>query len=368
MSLHPLPSPAGAAVLPHHRNKQQRIWQRRCILPRMQSFRSVRCALLAVVFSALQIRPAIAEDMQLRARAVELLNGPSAASVLHPTGAAISTVANFTATADDGTLKSGTYTRLRTPDGKLRQEVRFADWQATNLILGREVVATGPWNFPPFAVRRLFSLVPFRTGQFDHEDVVRLIRDGSALGEQATCIDYDTVHGEHHSANEVCVGKASGHLLSVREDGGVYEYSQYSTVAGATYPQHIDYRESATGFSLSVDLALTSLDSVPADAMTPPPGVGAAVFCDTASPAVPRNAPQPQATGGPDAPVTDVAVRVWINPDGSVTSPEVVHPQHPELDAEALKLAQTWVFEAATCNGKPNGLPADIVLHFQRRN
>ena len=102
--------------------------------------------------------------------------------------------------------------------------------------------------------------------------------------------------------------------------------------------------------------------------MTPPPGARAAVFCDTASPAVPRNAPQPQATGGSDAPVTNITVRVWINPDGSVTSPEVVHPLHPELEAEALKLAQTWVSEAATCNGKPNGVPADITLHFQRRD
>ncbi len=323
--------------------------------------RALPCILL-IALSAAKAPLVYAEDMQLRARASHLLEIARAAHVLRGAPFIIRTEANFTATADDGSLQSGSYTRIRVPSGDLRQEIRFGDWQATSLFIDRNISTVGPWTFPPFAVRRLLGLVPFTVSRFDGQDVVRAIRDGSSHGQQATCIDYDTIHGEHRSSNELCVSKADGNLLSVREEDRAYEWSKYAQVAGSAYPQHIDFHEET---SLSVDLTMTKLDSVPEDTFTIPSGAHTGTLCKTFSPPVPLRAPQPEARGGPDAPVIDVVIRLYVGNDGTVSQPHLTRPVRPDLDAEALKLVQTWVFEPATCNGHPNAVPSDVVLHFQ---
>ncbi len=322
--------------------------------------------LLLASFAAACATSLPAEDMQLRARAVQLLNDARAINTIRGGPYIIRTEAAFTATADDGSLKSGTYTRVRIPTGSLRQDLRFGDWQATSLYIDRQVSNTSGWNFPPFAVRRLLNLVPFQVGAFDNQDVVRAIRDGSSGGQEATCVDYDTVHGEHRSSNEICLSKADGTLLNVREEDRAYTYSKYSTVAGAVYPRHIDYRE-GTSFTLNVDITMTKLDSAPDNTLAVPAGAQTGTLCRQAAAPVPIRAPQPEAKGGADAAVTDVILRVTVKKDGTVSQPQVVRPSHPDLDAEALKLVQTWVFQPATCNGQLNEVPADVVLHFQGR-
>ena len=78
-------------------------------------------------------------------------------------------------------------------------------------------------------------------------------------------------------------------------------------------------------------------------------------------------APQPEAKGGPDAPVTDVEIRLYVSAAGSVSQPELSRAGRPDLDAEALKLVQTWLFQPSTCNGQPNPVPVDVTIHFQGR-
>lgn len=304
--------------------------------------------------------------MQLRTRAVQLLDAARAANVIRGGPFFIRTEASFTATADDGSLKSGTYTRIRVPAGSLRQELRFGDWQATSIVVDRNISNSPSWNFPPFAVRRLFQLVPFQVGAFDNQDVVRAIRDGSAGGQQATCVDYDTIHGEHRSSNELCVSKADGNLLSVREGDRSYAYSHYAIIVGASYPQHIEYREGSS-FSLVVDFTMTRLDGVPDDTFNVPEGIHTGALCKTFAAPVPIRAPQPEAKGGSNAPVINVVIRLYVNTDGTVSQAQVARPIRSDLDAEALKLVQTWVFQPATCNGQPNHVPTDVVLHFQGR-
>ncbi len=307
-----------------------------------------------------------AEDMQLRDRAVQLLNIARAVNTIHGGAFTIATEATFSATADDGSLRTGSYSRLRIPAGSLRQEIRFGDWQATNIFVDRSISIVGPWNFPPFAVRELLNLVPHYVGFFDQQDVVRAIRDGSAAGQQATCIDYDTIHGEKHSSNVACVSKADGNLLTMREEDRSYEWSKYATVAGAAYPQHIEFHL-GTSFSLSIDLTMTRLDSAPEGAFAIPTGAQTGTLCKSFTSPVALRSPQPEAKGGPDAPVTDVVLQISINADGTVGQSGVSHPVRPDLDAEALKLVQTWTFQPATCNGQPNPVPGNVVLHFQGR-
>jgi hypothetical protein len=157
-------------------------------------------------------------------------------------------------------------------------------------------------------------LVPFSVGQFDNQDVVRAIRDGGA-GGQAECADYDTIRGEQKTSNEICVSKADGTLLEMRDRGRIFEYSKYADVVGAKYPQHIEYREDS-GFHFSADVTMTKLESVSDDTFAIPSGAQGGTLCKTATAPVPLNAPQPEAKGGAAAPVVDVVVRVFITSSG----------------------------------------------------
>ncbi len=53
-----------------------------------------------------------------------------------------------------------------------------------------------------------------------------LIRDGGAGGQAAECVDYDTIRGEQKTSNEICVSKADGTLLLMRDRGRTFEYSK----------------------------------------------------------------------------------------------------------------------------------------------
>jgi TonB family protein len=63
----------------------------------------------------------------------------------------------------------------------------------------------------------------------------------------------------------------------------------------------------------------------------------------------------------------DVVVRGMIGADGKVHEAVVQESERPDLNAEALSLAQEWVFTPALCNGKPSITEASLTLHFQDR-
>jgi TonB family protein len=329
--------------------------------------KSLSIALIAVVSMVARgawVERAAAEDMQLRTQAVQLLDRARALNAIRGGPYYLRTETTFVATADGGGLSSGSLVRTRGMNGSLRMDVTFGEWQASMIFVDNQIGKVGPWDFPPYAVRKLLGLVPFSVGQFDNQDVVRAIRDGGAGGQAATCVDYDTIHGESKSSNSICVSKADGTLLEERDRGRVFEYSKYADVVGAKYPQHIEYSEES-GFHFSGDLTITKLDGVSDDTFVIPSGAQGGVLCKTATAPTPLNAPQPEAKGGADAPVVNVVVRVFITASGTVVDPHVAKPGRAELDAEAVKLVQTWAFDPATCNGKPNSVPWDLVVHFQ---
>jgi Gram-negative bacterial TonB protein C-terminal len=329
--------------------------------------KSLSIALIAVVSAGVGgawVERAAAEDMQLRARAVQLLDKARATNAIRGGPYSIQTDASFVASGDAGAVGSGSYLRTRGTNGSLRQEIQFADWQATMIFSNSQVGMVGPWEFPPYAVRRLLSMVPFSVGQFDDRDVVRAIRDGGAGGQAATCIDYDTIRGEEKTSNEICVSKADGTLLEMHDRGRTYEYSKYADVVGSKYPQHIEYQEDS-GFRFSADVTMTKLEKVSDDLFVIPSGAKSGTLCKTGSAPVPVSAPQPEAKGGPDAPVVDVVVRVFVTDGGAVVQPHMMKAGRADLDDAAMKLVQTWTFEPATCNGKANTVPRDLVVHYQ---
>jgi hypothetical protein len=303
------------------------------------------------------------EDVQLRSRAIALLNQAAMVSQIQRGPYYMKTEVSFNATAADWSLRGGTYTRIRSIDGSLRQDLQFGDYSASNIATSDHEGKTTSWEDPPFAVRMIRSLVPYRPGAFDSSDVIEQIKDGSYGGRQAECIVFETVEGETRLPGEACVDKANGTLLELRTGARLFEYSDYHSVKGGLFPNQIVFSDGS--FSLTANIKMYSLDAKPEDAFTIPTEWKQGSYCTQFQTPVAKAAPQPPGEGAPDAPVTDVPVHLHLSATGAVSLAEVLRPVRPDLDAEAVKVVGKWVFEPGTCNGKAQEWVVDAVVHFQ---
>jgi TonB family protein len=208
-------------------------------------------------------------------------------------------------------------------------------------------------------------LVPYAPASFDGSDVIHEIRDSAYGGRQALCIEFETIEGEKRLPGEVCLDKANGTVLEQRTGEHLWEYLGFFSVQGGLFPAHIVYREGS--FSLIADLKMEKLDETPQDAFTIPADWPQGSVCKMWQMPIAKSTPQPRGEGAPDAPVTDVWVRLHVTSQGTVGNAEVVKPVRADLDAEAVKLAGTWLYEPGTCNGHPQEYVVDAVMHFQGR-
>ena len=142
-------------------------------------------ALLVVCFA----RVGVADDVQLRARAIAMMSRAKIASTLKGGPYNIQTDVSFQTIGVDGAAASGSLKRLRGRVGSLRQDVTWGDYRASMVGVNMQIATIGAWDTQPYAVRKLFALVPFSVGEFDSKDVVREIRDG----ETSTCVVFETV-------------------------------------------------------------------------------------------------------------------------------------------------------------------------------
>ena len=305
----------------------------------------------------------LGEDMQLRARAVALLNQSSVVSRFQGGPYNVRTDVSFSATAADGSLQGGSYTRNRGTDGALRQDLSFGDYSASSISRESMVGKTPAWDDPPYAARVILRLVPFGAGSFDSSDVIQQIKDSSYGGRPAACIEFETIVGENRLPGEICIDKANGTLLELRTGSKLFEYSDYYSVKGGLFPAQIVYRDGA--FSLNATLKMVVLDGRPDDAFAIPGGWKQGSFCKQFQWPVAKVSPQPQGEGAPGAPVTDIAVHLHVSPTGAVSSAEVLKPVRPDLDEAAVKLAGQWVFDPGTCDGHAQEYVIDVTLHFQ---
>jgi hypothetical protein len=319
--------------------------------------------LLTVMFAG--TNAVLAEDVQLRSQAVQLLNRAQIAGRIQGGPYNLRTDTVFTATGADGNLQSGSYTRIRGNDGALREDMRFGDYTASSIAQEGQRGWTSNWNDPPYAARKIRELVPYSAGSFDSSDVIQQIKAGSYGGREANCIEFETIVGQQRLPGEICVDKWNGSMLELKTGSKLWEYSGFVPVKNALIPAHIAYRES--NFSLNADVTIVALDEKPQEAFTVPPDWMHGWMCKQGSIPVAKSAPQPRGAGGPDAPVTDVGVHLLVSAEGKVLSAEVVKQVREDLDAEAQKVASTWIFEPGTCDGHAQQYKIDVTVHFQGR-
>lgn len=225
-----------------------------------------------------------------------------------------------------------------------------------------QVATVGAWDVQPYAVRQLFSLVPFSVGQFDNKDVVREIKDGGV----STCVIFETIEGETREPGDVCLSKQTGVMVGAHAGGATFEYSGYHEIAGALMPGHIEYREQ-NGFSLSMDIVMTKLDTLPDDAFAFPVGAQVGTMCHRFSQPLPISVPQPAGGRGEGGAVNVVNLQAEVSAEGAVVNPYVIRSDRPQLNAEALKTVGSWRYEPGTCDGKPSQMRIDLEVRFQGR-
>lgn len=318
-----------------------------------------------LLLAFLVLRAAHAEDLNLRNRAEQLMNR---ALITSRFGVPLNirTDVTFSVTGRDGAMQSGTYTRIRAADGALREDVTLGNYHMSRLRQQEQVATHGNWIDIPYGVRKLFEFVPYQPIYFEEADVITGIDETSASGKAAFCIQFVTVRGEDRNPGDVCVSKADGTVVEWHDRDHSFEALDYGTVKGARLPSHFLYHEGST-LTLDATVQWTLLDARPDDAFTVPADWHEAYYCKTYSLPVPISAPQPVAKGNPDAPIVTVELRVRVRADGTVSSVQVLKPVRDDLDAEAVSLVKTWIYQPGNCEGTKRDMAIDAAVHFQGR-
>jgi TonB family protein len=321
--------------------------------------------MLGLALSLLVARAAVGEDMDLRNRAEQYLNRALVASRL-TTPMNIRTDVTFSAMEGDGVATAGSYVRTRSIDDALREDLILGEYRMSRIQDNGKVATHGQWVDIPYTLRKVMAFVPYLPIRFDSTDVITSINEMKLNGIPAVCIQFLTVRGEDRNPGDVCLTKENNTVIEWHDRDHSFQALEYGTVKGALLPAHFVYRE---GEKLVIDATVrwTLLEARPDDAFVAPEDWRHAFYCKTFSMPVPKFAPQPAAKGGVDAPVITVEVRAHVSPDGTVGKAEVLKPVRDDLDAEAVELVKTWIYQPGACEGAKQDFAIDVAVHFQGR-
>jgi len=317
-----------------------------------------------LVLSALVFAPLLspAQDAQLRSRAVSLLESATAASVA-PDLPNLERVDTFRVFDADAKAREGSFTRTVLQGVGRREETLFGDFHVVSVWTGETLATTDMHPVAPREVATLMQLTPINLVHFDASDVIREITDKDVVGRAAHCIEFDTIVGARHDANELCVDAANSTLLSERLGDESIENSHFFSFAGVLLPGKITYSVSGNE-KMEITQTMTVLTDG-TNVLAEPPNAILGHLCTTFRRAIGQSMAQPApGRGGRD---WDVVLRGLIGVDGKVHDALVQSSDRPDLNAEALALIAQWTFVPAMCNGRPNPSDASFVLHFNAR-
>ena len=317
-----------------------------------------------LVMVALLVGFASAEDIELRTRAVRLVE--RSAEISAPTEHAPYELSlTFRAMMPGQPTGEGSYSRLF--GGKLgsREEATFGDFHLVKIYLPDRVASIGKLRVFPPELREVLRLIPIQLWHLDHEDIVREIRPGTVAGRPAQCVEFDTIAGAQTHANEICVDAQTGAFLRDVHGNEVVENSDFFDNRGAKFPAHINYyRNGVLVFEINQTIKRVD-EPLSADMFTPPADAKIGLRCQSFRRAFAESTPQPPRGNGSG--MVDVVVHAMIGLDGHAHNAVIESSDRPDLNQEALKIVQNWVFTPSLCNDKPNEQEGNLVVHFQGR-
>jgi TonB family protein len=317
---------------------------------------------LALVILFVVTHSGLAQDVKLRERAEHLLEHANEVSSA-PKLPNLERVDTFRV-LEDGVVREGSFSRVVVQGTGRRDECTFTNFHLLNVWTEKKVAVAGSGaHLPPPELVNVLRITPIWLVSFDEEDVIRSITDRNVNGSEAHCIAFDTVHGERSNSNEICVDAITGVILLEKLTGEEIDYSEFFAFAGALMPGKITH--SVGGVRTEITQTMTPLTDAGPNVLAAPENAQMRSLCTTYRRPFGVSMPQPKAGNGTQT--DDVVVRALVGVDGKLYEAAVQSSERPDLNAEALALAQQWLFTPAMCNGRPNQHEAEITLHFQGR-
>ncbi|HMD85463.1 MAG TPA: energy transducer TonB [Terriglobia bacterium] len=304
-----------------------------------------------------------AQDVKVRQEAIQLLERATAAST-SPNLPNLERVDTFRVFDSDSPAQEGNFSRVVVQGTGRRDEVNLGSYHLVNIFTHGQVAIEGSSQIVPPSLEDVARLTPINLVSFDAEDIIHEIVDREAGGRVVRCIEFDTIRGQKTDGNEICVGSDNGVLVSMKVGNELIENSDFFPFAGALMPGKISYSVGGK-IRLEISQTMTELVDATPNVLAPPPNANILKMCTTFRRAIGISMPQPK-QGGLDSDY-EVVVRGDVGEDGKVHQAVVQESERPELNAEALSIAQSWVFTPARCDGKPYTTEVNLSLHFQGR-
>jgi TonB family protein len=315
-------------------------------------------------FMFLLLPPAIssAQDVQVREKAVELLEHANSISTPHEFSG-YDQVIVFQSFSPAGT-KSGQFTSVVQGPRSYRDEYKFGNYDLLVVVNGSTIADVGDRTKAPREVRRMTLLNHPYTARFDRSDIIRSIRSRQVNGRSAHCIEFDTVAGEKSDTNEICIDSQLGIVLRAHVNDETITNSDFFAYRDTYLPRRITYEQG--DLRMELEQVKKEIEGpFDPDFLTPPLNAVVAKVCTTVRRPFGQVMTQPKPGSGSDK--VDVMLHGTIRTDGRIRSISIDRSDRPDLNQEAIKLFSTWKFSPAICDGAAMEVPLDVTLHFQGR-
>jgi TonB family protein len=315
---------------------------------------------LTLVALALTATFSYAQDPQLRAQAIEMLEHANQVS-FSPSWPDLERVETFQVLDAASGPQEGSFSRVTIQGTGRREEFKFGSYHTINVWTSRGLATVRTSEVLPPPLLDVLRLTPIQIVRFDQSDVIFAITDSGEDGRPARCIEFNTTTGDKTNSNELCMDTQTGTLVRAKLDSQLTEYSEFFPFAGALIPGTI--RNSFNGIPhLEISQTMTEITTPTPNVLAAPPDAQIRRMCTTYRPAFGLSMPQPRTGTVGDA---DVVLRGLIGADGRVHDAVVQSSERPDLESAAIELIQQWTFTPALCDGKPNDAEASFTLHFR---
>jgi TonB family protein len=266
---------------------------------------------------------------------------------------------------DGAEATKGSYTEMWFAPRQWRRDIAVGDFSRTEADDKGDLWVDGAEEIPGRAgeVAGLLDV----TNIYSPVTKVEAVRDADIQGTKAQCVDAKEGGGE---GRVLCFDTGTGALLLKKrweEHGGrraVYacRYQQYEKFGGRIFPRLVICEEDGQP-KLEVRVEELSTDIVPDLSLLSP----------TRQSACPGVLKPPQAVQNPmpvypagQPPGGQVTVALTVDADGRARDVRVVHSLGKAFDESALTAVKGWVFEPASCDGKPMATRVNVVVEFVR--
>lgn len=235
-----------------------------------------------------------------------------------------------------------------------RQDVDFDNYHSVEILKKNHIWSKSTHDFLPLVVQELEVALGLPALRMRSQNSVKQISEREIDGVRVQCIQFETVHGDDKSENEVCVQKDTGYIVQAHHDAVQLSFADFLPVGEIVLPRRITIDLAGTGDIVAEmnEEIVQKFDSAEFD---PPDGAEISDVCVKGSNPVPLSTPDPASGLIASLAISHGRVSgvLKIDAAGNVINAAVVQSLNPVLDKLALATVRNWKYTPATCNGKP---------------